>query len=100
MATVAYQQDWQRLGKLRLLLAKINAGTAGNDNGSVTFTDHDIRQYFDLLPSAFRYPNEIPRSEFESIVYRSCIDLRKQGRITAENLLHEVSQRATENLSR
>lgn len=100
MATVSYKNDWQKSGRLKLLLTKINAGTAIREDGAVSFIDHDFQQYFDLLPSAFRYPNAIPRSEFGSIVYGSSIELRKRGKITAEHLLHEVNERSARNLSR
>ena len=98
MPAVSYRTEWQKTGRLRLLLGKINEGTSPGENGNVTFTDHDFQQYFDLIPDAFRHPEEITPGEFRSIVYRAAIDLRKYGLITAENLLKEVNQRAVARL--
>lgn len=98
MAAASYKPEWQKSGRFKLLLTTINAGTSPNQEGGVTFTDYDFGQYFDLLPDAFRYPAEITRTEFRSIVYRAAIGLRKTGQITAETLVDAVNQGAISNL--
>lgn len=98
MAAVSFNAEWQKTGRLKLLLTTLNAGTSPNAEGGVAFTDHDFGQYFDLLPDGFRWPPEITRTEFRSIVYRAAIDLRKKGHVRSDALLNAVNAGVVSNL--
>src|SRR5688500_9224681 len=99
MATVSYHSDWLKSGRLKRVVDKINNGTSINNEGNIQFDDFDFQQYFDLLSDAFRYPESLNASEIRSLVYRTSIDLRKNGKISEQKLLHLVNLRASEALA-
>lgn len=93
MTGVSFRTDWKQSGLVSKLLAELNAGTAVNADGGITFVAEDYADLFFLLAEGLAYPSDLTRNDASAISYRSFLNLRKKGDVAEKPLVAEIARR-------
>lgn len=74
------------------LLSEIQKATYINDNGNVSWSDHDIEQYIAVLNDAYTFPEELSRRERGEAVWTGIFNARKKDKLTDNSVIEEIQR--------
>lgn len=98
MSSKKYRVRFSKLiesGLRQRLYSELQEATSINEEGNVSWLNHDIDQYISVLGDAFAFPEELSRRETAAVVWRGIINARKKGKLTDPAVLEEL-QRITD----